>query len=186
MALYTTSVTHLDDYHHIQEVDFIDKEATIKAAIDEAKPLFVEAESRHSRLFSETGGVSYKGNVIPAALIGPRIQDLMDTVNTRFRTKYNSVIVAWYPTGEHYIDAHCDVGGIDLKEGIVTLSYGAPRTFRVQSKSLFGFPFDFETNHCMALRMAGTTFQHIYVHELLKSDTQEERYSFSFRTHVEE
>ena len=59
---------------------------------------------------------------------------LLAQINDFFGTEYNGILVNKYKTGEDYISAHSDDEKCLNDVGVVAISYGATRKFRIRDK----------------------------------------------------
>ena len=70
-----------------------------------------------------------------------------------------------YVDGNHCIGAHSDdESGLD-NSGVVAISYGAERIFRIRDKADKKMVCDTKTTHCGIIQMGGD-FQKLYTHEI--------------------
>lgn len=108
--------------------------------------------------------------------------ELLAVINKMIGTEFNGVLVNKYVDGNDYISAHSDdENGLDRLVGVVSLSYGAERIFRIRDKQNKEIVCDEITSHCIILHMGGN-FQKLYTHEIpiqKKSKNQE------FHSHFE-
>ena len=98
-------------------------------------------------------------------------------------TTFNGILVNKYMDGNDYIGAHSDdetkLDGL----GVVSISYGTERIFRIRNKNDRSIVCEELTRHCGILHMGGN-FQKLYTHEIPKQHKiKEARISFSFRNH---
>ena len=110
-------------------------------------------------------------------------RELLDIVNNEFGTQFNGILVNKYMDGNDYISAHSDdETGVDLI-GVISISYGAERIFRIRKKDTKHIVYDELTTHCSILHMGGN-FQKLYTHEIpIQKKIKEPRISFTFRKH---
>jgi alkylated DNA repair dioxygenase AlkB len=99
-------------------------------------------------------------------------------------TQFNGILVNKYIDGNDYIGAHSDdeigLDGI----GVVAISYGSERIFRIRNKNDKTIVCDELTTHCGILHMGGN-FQKLYTHEIpMQKKIKESRISFTFRKHI--
>lgn len=110
---------------------------------------------------------------------------LLDTINLMFNSDFNGILVNRYENGQDYISQHSDSEiGISTSIGVVALSIGATRTFKLvnkKTKKITKVPM----NPYKILQMAGQ-FQDEFTHGIpIEKDVTEVRYSFTFRKHLE-
>lgn len=61
--------------------------------------------------------------------------ELLAVINKMIGTEFNGALVNKYVDGNDYISAHSDdENGLDRLVGVVSLSYGAERIFRIRDK----------------------------------------------------
>ena len=121
----------------------------------------------------------------------PELRLLLATVNDLFNARYNGILVNYYTNGEDYISDHRDDElGLDPSVGVLTISYGAERTFRVKpwnhekrapypaKESLW---LSVPARSCHALLMAGQDFQKELAHGVLPQPGAGGRISFTLR-----
>jgi alkylated DNA repair dioxygenase AlkB len=110
--------------------------------------------------------------------------DLLETTNEIFNTEFTGILVNKYMDGNDYIGAHSDdESGLD-SVGVVSISYGTERIFRIRDKINKNILFEDNTTHCGILHMGGN-FQNLYTHEIpMQKRIKEPRISFTFRKHI--
>ena len=86
--------------------------------------------------------------------------------------------------GNDYISAHSDdETGLD-SVGVVSISYGSERIFRIRKKDTKQKIYDTLTTHCSILHMGGN-FQKEFTHEVpVEKKVKDKRISFTFRKHL--
>ena len=111
------------------------------------------------------------------------ICELLDIINNEFGTQFNGILVNKYMDGNDYISAHSDdESGLDLI-GIISISYGSERIFRIRKKDTKHIVYDELTTHCSILHMGGN-FQKLFTHEIpIEKKVKGVRYSLTFRKH---
>ena len=109
--------------------------------------------------------------------------ELLDTVNHMLGSDFNGILVNQYIDGSDYISAHSDdEAGVDAI-GVVSISYGSERTFRIRDKATKGVLCDVNMTHASMLQMGGK-FQGLYTHEIpIQKKVKDSRISFTFRKH---
>ncbi len=112
------------------------------------------------------------------------LEELLKMVNKIFGTDYNGILVNKYKTGEDYISAHSD-DEISLdKSGVVAISWGTTRKFRIRNKQTKKIVGDFPLESGNMVQMSGN-FQKEFTHEIpVEKKIKEERISFTFRRHL--
>ena len=108
---------------------------------------------------------------------------LLEKVNQRFQADFNGILVNKYLGGEDYIGRHSDdETGLD-PVGVVSLSYGAVRKFRIREKKSGKLVLDIPTLPYHLIHMGGD-FQKEFTHEIpVEKKVKDVRYSFTFRKH---
>lgn len=112
-----------------------------------------------------------------------RIIDLYK--NDKFDYNYNGILINKYSDGEDYIGKHSDhERGLDSRVGVIALSYGAIRKFRIRNKLTGDIEIDVPTESTKIIQMAGN-FQKEFTHEIpLEKKVKDCRYSLTFRRHL--
>ena len=114
----------------------------------------------------------------------PALIELLELVNSIFNTEYNGILVNKYKTGEDYISAHSDDETNLDKCGVVAISYGATRKFRIREKNTKKKVGDYPMVSYSMLQMGGD-FQKEFTHEIpIEKKVKESRISFTFRKHT--
>ena len=141
-------------------------------------------QHRYVGFFSdESIGYKYSHKLMPSQPLSTNMLSLLASVNTLLGTEYNGMLVNKYMDGNDYIGAHSDSEiGLD-PVGVVALSYGAERKFRIRGKRDIKIVHEEPTTHCSLMHMGGT-FQKLYTHEIpLQKKIKESRTSITFRRH---
>lgn len=184
------------------EVPFVANEELIGTVVHQALPMLVHepkirvfnrecAQPRDVGFFSdESKGYFYSNTVMPAQPLTEEMRALMTLVNNVFGAEFNGVLINRYRDGTKTVGEHSDSeAGLDPRAGVVALSWGASRTFRVRRRAPSSAPrppvlLDYATRHAYALQMRGN-FQRELTHEIPKqSRVTEERVSLTLRRHV--
>ena len=142
-------------------------------------------QHRNVGFFSdESIGYKYSKKLMKSKPLSKDVVDLLVTINKMLGTQFNGILVNKYIDGNDYIGAHSDEeSGLDGK-GVVAISYGSERIFRIRDKNNRTIICDEPTTHCGILHMGGN-FQKLYTHEIpIQKKIKESRISFSFRTHT--
>ena len=110
----------------------------------------------------------------------------MSYINTKFNYDYNGILINKYLDGNDCIGKHSDdERGLDAKIGVIAISYGAVRKFRIRNKITGKIEIDVPTGASKIIQMAGN-FQKEFTHEIpIEKKVKEVRYSFTFRKHIE-
>lgn len=176
--------------------EFPDKELLEKCVrditenLDEYPPIKIFGKICHQRrcvgFFSnESVGYKYSGQLSASKPMMPSLLSMLTLVNSIFDTKYNGILVNKYKTGEDYISAHSD-DEVNLDEsGVVAISWGATRKFRIRNKITKKIVGDYPLTGGSMLQMGGD-FQKEFTHEIpIEKKIKNERISFTFRKHLE-
>ena len=185
---------NMDNTAFLDKGSFINKELLEKCIIDiepqlELKPEIVIfgkkcKQQRNIGFFSDKSkGYKYSNKMMESKPLTQAICELLDIVNSEFGTQFNGILVNKYMDGNDYISAHSDdETEIDLN-GVISISYGAERIFRIRKKDTKHIIYDELTTHCSILHMGGN-FQKLYTHEIpIQKKIKEPRISFTFRKH---
>ena len=131
----------------------------------------------------ESIGYHYSGQLSASRPMTSSLLELLALVNATFGTEYNGILVNKYFSGQDYISAHSDDEANLDNSGVVAISWGATRKFRIRKKGEKGFQ-DFPMVSGSMLQMGGD-FQKEFTHEI-PPETKVEgvRISFTFRKHT--
>ena len=145
------------------------------------------SQPRNVGFFSDVSkGYRYSNVVSKAKKMTPELTALLKYVNKFLGASYNGILVNQYETGEDYISKHSDdEKGLDPNIGVVSMSLGAVRKFRIRDKTSGKIVIDVPTLERSMIQMAGN-FQKEFTHEVPKEKrVPGERVSFTFRYHVD-
>jgi alkylated DNA repair dioxygenase AlkB len=173
---------------------FINKELLEKCIIDvesqlEEKPEIIIfgkkcKQQRNIGFFSDKSiGYKYSKKFMESKPLTNNMSELLEIVNNIIGAQFNGILVNKYMDGNDYIGAHSDdETGLDCV-GVISISYGAERIFRIREKKTKQHVCDELTSHCSILHMGGN-FQKLYTHEIpIQKKIKEPRISFTFRKH---
>jgi alpha-ketoglutarate-dependent dioxygenase alkB family protein 2 len=144
-------------------------------------------QHRNVGFFSdESIGYKYSKKLMKSNPLSKCMTDLLVIINNMMGAEFNGILVNKYMDGSDYISAHSDdETSLDTTIGVVAISYGSERIFRVRDKNNKTIICDEPTTHCGILHMGGT-FQKWYTHEIpIQKKIKESRISFTFRKHTE-
>ena len=135
--------------------------------------------------FSEESiGYYYSGQLSASRPMTSSLRAMLALVNSIYGTEYNGILVNKYFSGQDYISAHSDDESNLDDSGVVAISWGATRKFRIRKKDEKGFQ-DFPMISGSMLQMGGD-FQKEFTHEVPReTKVNGERISFTFRKHTE-
>ena len=142
-------------------------------------------QHRNVGFFSnESIGYKYSKKLMASKPLSTSLSDLIVAINKMLGTQFNGILVNKYLDGSDYIGAHSDdETGLDGL-GVVAISYGSERIFRIRNKNDKAIVCDEPTAHCGILHMGGN-FQKLYTHEIpAQKKIKESRISFTFRKHI--
>ena len=173
---------------------FINKELLEKCIIDvesqlEEKPEIIIfgkkcKQQRNIGFFSDKSiGYKYSKKFMESKPLTNNMSELLEIVNNIIGAQFNGILVNKYMDGNDYIGAHSDdETGLDCV-GVISISYGAERIFRIREKKTKQHIYDEVTSHFSILHMGGN-FQKLYTHEIpIQKKIKESRISFTFRKH---
>jgi alkylated DNA repair dioxygenase AlkB len=141
-------------------------------------------QQRNVGFFSnESIGYKYSKKMMDSKPLSESMSELLLTINMAIGAEFNGILVNKYMGGNDYISAHSDdEAGLD-SVGVVSISYGSERIFRIRDKETKEIMCDESTTHCSILHMGGK-FQKLYTHEIpIQKKIKEPRISFTFRKH---
>jgi len=112
------------------------------------------------------------------------MRDLLAIVNIQYNSKYNGILVNRYNDGNNYISDHCDSENTLGDSGVIAISYGAVRKFRIRDKKTKAWVIDIPTAPYSIIQMGGN-FQAEFSHGIpVEKRIKEARYSLTFRKHL--
>lgn len=130
-------------------------------------------------------GYRYSGKVMPSRPLTPELQNILSVVNDTFDDHFNGILVNRYNNGTQSIGAHSDDERGLGTSGVVSLSVGATRKFRIRTRTTKERVFDCLLSHGCLMHMQGD-FQSEFTHEIPKElRIKEPRLSLTFRHHTE-
>lgn len=161
--------------------------ALIESAINEVKDKLNVSSKRRVGFFSDvyTGYYCYgRIKLTKAQPLTPSLSTLLTLANTQFETDFNGIIINEYKTGLNVIQKHSDSKN-HPDVGVIIISYGATRNFRVFDKVTDVKVMDIPLIHNEAIHMGGD-FQMEFTHDVEKDPSvQDVRYSISFHKYME-
>lgn len=156
----------------------------------EKPPIVIFGKTVHQRrnigFFSNTSkGYRYSNQIALSQSLTPALTLLLDTVNEMYKAEFNGILVNHYVDGNDYISAHSDDETMLDPVGVVAVSYGAVRKFRIREKASGTIVKDIPMVSGQILHMGGS-FQKEFTHEIpVEKKIKEARFSFTFRRHKE-
>jgi alkylated DNA repair dioxygenase AlkB len=144
----------------------------------------VMKQPRSVGFFSDIShGYRYAKNTMCSKPLTPALSELIRSINSIIGSEFNGILVNKYKDGNDHICAHSDDESRLDVNGVVSISYGAARIFRIRDKATKNIVYDEPTTHCSIFHMGGD-FQKIYTHEIpVQKKIKEPRISFTFRKH---
>jgi alkylated DNA repair dioxygenase AlkB len=132
----------------------------------------------------ESKGYFYSNQLMQSKPLTPEMRELLGIVNVAFGARYNGILINRYRNGSKTVGAHADSeAGLNANAGVVAISHGATRTFRVRDIKTKGIVGNYPARHHMALQMRGP-FQKHYTHEIpQEKKIMGVRVSLTFRQH---
>lgn len=131
----------------------------------------------------ESIGYYYSGQLAKSKPLQPHSAELMQIINAQFDTNYNGILVNKYDDGNNYISDHIDDEKNLDKGGVIAISYGAVRKFRIRDKFTKKIIVDIPTTSNSIIHMGGD-FQKEFTHGIpVEKTVKGVRYSLTFRTH---
>jgi len=131
----------------------------------------------------ESVGYFYSGKLAKSQKLTPNLKKLLIQVSYMFNTKFNGILVNKYDSGLDYIGKHSDDESNLSNVGVVSISYGASRKFRIRDKKTNKKILDVITKSHELLHMGGD-FQKEFTHEIpIEKKFKDSRISFTFRYH---
>lgn len=161
----------------------------IKGKLDEKPPVIVfgkpAVQHRNIGFFSnESIGYHYAGQLAASKPMTNALIELLNLINIEFKTDFNGILINEYPDGEHYIGKHSDDESALSNAGVVCISYGASRKFRIRDKSTNQIVMDIPTTS-KEIWVMGGDFQKEFTHEVpVEKKIKDKRISFTFRKHL--
>ena len=130
-------------------------------------------------------GYKYNNKLNKSKPLHKCLIQLLEYVNTKFNYDYNGILINKYLNGEEYISKHSDdEAGLEHTVGVISISYGAVRKFRIRNKLTKKIEVDLPTDPTKIIQMAGD-FQKEFTHEIpVEKKVNRVRYSLTFRKHI--
>ena len=153
-------------------------------------PIFIYNQIKHQRrdvgfYSNESIGYRYSGQLMESRKLTLELEVLLERVNDEFEENYNGILINYYADGNDYISAHSDDETCLGNSGVISISIGATRTFRIRDKKDKSIVKDVKVEHGDIVWMEGD-FQKEFTHEIpVEKRVREGRWSFTFRHHKE-
>ncbi len=162
----------------------------INGKLDEKPPIIIfgkpATQHRNIGFFSNTSiGYHYAGQLAASKPLTNALNQLLNLINIEFNTDFNGILINEYPDGEHYIGKHSDDETALSNAGVVCISYGASRKFRIRDKLTCEIVMDIPTTS-REIWVMGGNFQKEFTHEVpVEKKVKDKRISFTFRKHLQ-
>jgi len=142
-------------------------------------------QNRDVGFFSnESIGYKYSNQIMSSQELSENMILLLEFINYEYKSNYNGILINMYKSGEQSIGAHSDDETTLDKNGVIALSYGAERKFRIRDKKTKKIYMDIPLEHLSIIQMGGQ-FQKEFTHEVpVEKKVKECRISFTFRKHL--
>lgn len=93
-------------------------------------------QPRNVGFFSDTSvGYKYSTTLMPSIPLTDGLKEMLDIVNEMFGAEFNGILVNTYLDGKDNIGRHSDNEKELSPVGVVAISHGAVRKFRIRDKS---------------------------------------------------
>jgi len=188
VKLIETKTSYLSTYPFPVEILVVQclKEIDGKLLVNPHITVFGKPAIQHRSIgfFSNISiGYKYSGQLAKSILLTPSLDILLKRVNDFMKADFNGILVNKYGDGTDYIGDHSDdESNLDLI-GVVSISYGAVRKFRIRDKVTKKIVMDIPTTSDQILHMGGD-FQKEFTHGIpIEKKVKDIRYSFTFRKH---
>jgi len=133
---------------------------------------------------NESIGYKYSGQMAKSQKLTNDLKVLLDYINKKFNSDFNGILVNKYLKGTDYISRHSDDETGLSNVGVLAISYGAVRKFRIRDKETKKIVKDIPTLSNKIIHMGGE-FQKEFTHEIpIEKKVRNVRWSFTFRKHL--
>ena len=161
----------------------------IKDELLEKPPIKMRGKTVHQQrdvgfISNESIGYYYSGQLAKSKPMKPNCLKLIKLINERFGTKYNGILINRYNGGKNYISDHSDDEKNIDDGGVIAISHGAVRKFRIRDKLTKKIIMDIPTTSGSIIHMGGD-FQKEFTHGIpVEKKVEGIRYSLTFRKHT--
>lgn len=129
-------------------------------------------------------GYKYSNQIQKSLPLTDNLKKLLLFINEKYETEFNAILINKYNDGNDYISKHSDNENYLDKMGILAISYGATRIFRIRKKKDNKIIKDINIQSGDIIIMKGD-FQKVFTHEIpIQKKIIDCRYSFTFRKHL--
>jgi alkylated DNA repair dioxygenase AlkB len=130
-----------------------------------------------------SAGYKYSGQIAKSHRLNSHLKNLLKFINNKYDTDFNGILVNKYNDGTDYISDHTDNEKEISKKGVISISYGATRKFRIRNKKTKKIIMDIPTQPYQIIQMLGN-FQKEFLHGIpVEKKVKHFRISFTFRKH---
>jgi alkylated DNA repair dioxygenase AlkB len=142
-------------------------------------------QRRDVGFFSSTSiGYYYSGLLAKSKPMNPSLNMLLRAINKMFGSEFNGILINRYNSGDEYIGPHSDDEKNLDSTGVVAISCGGERIFRIRNKYTKKIFQDIPISNLDIIHMGGD-FQKEFTHEIPTTKKLVDiRYSFTFRHHT--
>lgn len=160
----------------------------IKDKLDVKPPIIIWGkqvnQKRDVGFFSDKSiGYYYSNQLAKSKQMTLNLDLLLELINEMFEANFNGILINRYSTGQEYISPHSDDEKNLDETGVIAISYGGERIFRIRNKNTKKIIEDIPIKNLDIIHMGGD-FQKEFTHEVPVSKIPvEPRYSFTFRHH---
>ena len=179
--------TYQIDNNNVKFIENIVKEIDIQ--LESNLPIVIYGKEciqhRSIGFFSNKSiGYKYSKKLLKSKPLSDNLWVLLEQINRKFKSDYNGILINKYLDGSEYIGKHSDDESALSNAGVVAISSGTPRTFRVRCKKTGEIIKDIITQSDQILIMGGD-FQKEFTHEIpIEKKVNKPRYSLTFRKHL--
>jgi alkylated DNA repair dioxygenase AlkB len=143
--------------------------------------------NRYSAFYSdESQGYAFSGKKANSLPLTEELRCLLNLVNETYDENYNGILINKYVTTQDqhdYIGSHSDDERGLGKNGVLSISFGITRKFRIRDKKTKRIVLDIDLNHGDICIMKGF-FQKEFTHEIpVEKKRLGTRWSLTFRHH---
>ena len=133
---------------------------------------------------NESIGYHYSGQLAKSRVLTPSLEILLKIINILYKSDFNGILINKYKDGRDSIGKHSDDEKGLSNVGVVAISCGAIRKFRIRDKKTNKIIQDIPTVSYELIHMGGD-FQKEFTHEIPEEKKiKEGRISFTFRKHL--
>lgn len=94
-------------------------------------------------------GYWYSGQLAKSQKMPEEVEELINLINKELGTEYNAALCNYYRDGNDYIGSHSDSEkNLDPKMGVLSISFGATRIFRLKNLKPIEIEYDDEYVTC--------------------------------------